>query len=95
MFAIIVGGGLFGFLGMILGVPVFAVFYTYFARGINKLLNKKKIDSDTNNSKRTYIYIAKLVADKELTEKIEEKRDKKFSFQSYSLLFTTARHKDS
>ena len=47
MFAIIVGGGLFGFLGMILGVPVFAVFYTYFARGINKLLNKKKIDSDT------------------------------------------------
>lgn len=47
MFAIIVGGGLFGFLGMILGVPVFAVLYTYIARGINKLLNKKKIDSDT------------------------------------------------
>ena len=47
MFAIIVGGGLFGFLGMILGVPVFAVLYTYFARGINKLLNKKNIDSDT------------------------------------------------
>lgn len=47
MFAIIVGGGLFGFLGMILGVPVFAVVYTYVARGINKLLNKKKIDSDT------------------------------------------------
>ena len=47
MFAIIVGGGLFGFLGMILGVPVFAVFYTYAARGINKLLKKKNIDSDT------------------------------------------------
>ncbi len=47
MFAIIVGGGLFGFLGMILGVPVFAVFYSYFARGINKLLHKKNIDSDT------------------------------------------------
>ena len=47
MFAIIVGGGLFGFLGMILGVPVFAVMYTYIARGVNKLLKKKKIDSDT------------------------------------------------
>ena len=47
MFAIIVGGGLFGFLGMILGVPVFAVLYTYIARGINRLLKKKNIDSDT------------------------------------------------
>ena len=47
MFAIIVGGGLFGFLGMILGVPVFAVFYTYFARAINRMLKKKHIDSDT------------------------------------------------
>ena len=47
MFAIIVGGGLFGFLGMILGVPVFAVMYTYLARDINRLLKKKKIDTDT------------------------------------------------
>ena len=47
MFAIIVGGGLFGFLGMILGVPVFAVLYTYIARGINKRLNKKNSESDT------------------------------------------------
>ena len=47
MFAIIVGGGLFGFIGMILGVPVFAVLYTYFARAINRLLRKKHIDSDT------------------------------------------------
>lgn len=47
MFAIILGGGLFGFLGMILGVPVFAVFYAYFARGINKVLKKKNIESDT------------------------------------------------
>ena len=47
MFAIVVGGGLFGFLGMILGVPVFAVLYTYFAKAINRLLRKKHIDSDT------------------------------------------------
>ena len=47
MFAIIVGGGLFGFLGMILGVPVFAILYTYIARWINRLLEKKHIDSDT------------------------------------------------
>ena len=47
MFAIIVGGGLFGFLGMILGVPVFAVIYSYLAKGINRRLNKKNIESDT------------------------------------------------
>ncbi len=47
MFAIIVGGGLFGFPGMILGVPMFAVIYTYAARGVNKLLARKNINSDT------------------------------------------------
>ncbi|NCC69937.1 MAG: AI-2E family transporter [Clostridia bacterium] len=37
MFAIILGGGLFGFAGMLLGVPVFVVIYT----GINTLVNRK------------------------------------------------------
>lgn len=37
MFAIILGGGLFGFAGMLLGVPVFVVIYT----GINALINRK------------------------------------------------------
>ncbi len=47
MFAIIVGGGLFGFLGMILGVPVFALIYTYTSRGVNAKLQSKKLEIDT------------------------------------------------
>lgn len=41
LFAILVGGGLFGFIGMVIGVPVFAVIYAYCSRGINRLLKKK------------------------------------------------------
>ncbi len=48
MFAIIVGGGLFGFLGMILGVPVFAILYTYVRRGVNGKLNEKQLETDTS-----------------------------------------------
>ncbi len=47
MFAIIVGGGLFDFLGMILGVPVFALIYTYTSRGVNAKLQSKKLETDT------------------------------------------------
>ena len=47
MFAILVGGGLFGFLGMILGVPVFAVIYTYISRAVNNSLKDKNIETNT------------------------------------------------
>jgi len=47
MFAIIVAGGLFGFVGMVLGVPVFAVVYTYIRRGINNRLAEKELPTDT------------------------------------------------
>ena len=47
MFAIIVCGGLFGFLGMVLGVPVFAVFYYYTRKFITKKLVKKNLPTST------------------------------------------------
>lgn len=47
MFSIILGGGLFGFVGMILGVPVFAIIYTYVVRAINGRLKKKDLPTDT------------------------------------------------
>lgn len=47
MFAIIVGGGLFGFLGMVLGVPVFAIIYYYVGRWINNKLKRKEYPSTT------------------------------------------------
>lgn len=44
--AIIVGGGLFGFVGMLLGVPTFAVLYMLTRDLVTARLNKKKIDRD-------------------------------------------------
>lgn len=46
MFAILVGGGLFGFAGMIVGIPIFAVFYAYFAKAINRRLDKRGFSTD-------------------------------------------------
>lgn len=41
IFAILVGGGLFGFAGIILGVPAFAVIYTLIAENAEKRLREK------------------------------------------------------
>lgn len=46
LFSILVGGGLFGFVGMIVGIPVFVIFYTYFARMINRRLGRKGFSTD-------------------------------------------------
>lgn len=43
MFAVIVGGGLFGIVGMFVGVPVFAVIYTLFREFITNRLKEKDI----------------------------------------------------
>ena len=47
VFAILLGGGLFGFLGMILGVPTFAVIYYIVNMLVNHRLEKKKLPIDT------------------------------------------------
>lgn len=41
LFSVIVGGGLFGVVGMLLGVPVFAVIYTLVTEGVISRLKKK------------------------------------------------------
>lgn len=46
--AIVVGGGLFGFPGMILGVPTFAVLYELVRQWVNKRLAIKQIDGNGN-----------------------------------------------
>ncbi len=45
MFAIFVGGGMFGFIGIFLGVPTFALIYKLLSDFINKKLEKKKIEN--------------------------------------------------
>lgn len=44
MFSILLGGGLFGVVGMILGCPIFAVIYIFAGRAINNKLHDKNYD---------------------------------------------------
>ena len=53
MFAILIGGGMFGFLGMLLGVPTFAVIYYIVRRVVNYALRKKKLPEDTMDYTKT------------------------------------------
>ena len=46
--AILISGGVFGFMGMLLGVPVFAVIYSLIADGVNKRLRKKNLPTNTD-----------------------------------------------
>ena len=47
MFAILVGGGLAGFVGMIAGVPTMAVLYTLFRAYVKQRLEQKDLPSET------------------------------------------------
>lgn len=49
VFAIMVGGGLFGFAGMLLGVPVFAVIYYILQRILYHFLRNKKLPEETES----------------------------------------------
>lgn len=51
--SIIVGGGIFGIPGMLLGVPVFAVFYLLFAEYVSDKLKKKSLPHDTLDYERS------------------------------------------
>lgn len=48
MFAIVIGGGLFGVLGMLVGVPAFAVIYYAFALFVNYRLRLKNKPTDSD-----------------------------------------------
>lgn len=47
LFSILLFGGLFGFAGMVLGVPVFAMFYSVISRLVRFGLRKKSLPEDT------------------------------------------------
>ena len=49
LFAVLVGGGLFGFIGMVIGIPVFAVIYSYATRGVNRRLEKRGYSTDISD----------------------------------------------
>ena len=45
MFAVLIGGGLFGFIGMVVGIPIFAVIYAYVSRAVNGKLRKRGLST--------------------------------------------------
>lgn len=49
LFAVLVGGGLFGFIGMVVGIPIFAVIYNYATRGVNRRLEKKGFSTNISD----------------------------------------------
>ena len=59
MFAIIVGGGMFGFVGMIVGIPAFAVIYTYVTRYVNHRLKSKGLPIETKVYQEVSFFIPK------------------------------------
>ena len=49
MFAILIAGGLFGFVGMIIGVPFFAVLYSLITSLVNRSLADKNLPIKTTD----------------------------------------------
>lgn len=56
MFSIILGGGLFGFAGMLLGVPVFVVIYTAISHFIDKKLKRSGLPTETASYRNLYYF---------------------------------------
>lgn len=49
VFAVLVGGGLFGILGMFVGIPLFSVLYSLVKEYLNARLTKKGLSTNTND----------------------------------------------
>lgn len=74
IFAILIGSGLFGIIGMIAGVPVFAVIYYLIKTGLEYSLRKKKLPTDTKEyEKLDYIETEKHT----LIYQTEDQKEKK------------------
>ena len=77
VFAIMVGGGLFGIGGMILGVPTFAVIYYIIDKTVDYCLRKRKLPEDTDEYIRLEKVDEKTNEIVHLKEPVEEASEKK------------------
>lgn len=71
LFAVLVGGGLFGWVGMIIGIPIFAVIYMYVSRIVNGKLSKRGFSTDLSDYKVDQYRVRK----KKRVKKVVVKRD--------------------
>ena len=71
VFAILVFGGLWGFPGMLLGVPLMAVIYYIAQKTVSYLLKKRGLTADTS----AYVYLTKV--DRESNQPVYDKNPTK------------------
>jgi len=73
IFAITIFGGLFGVPGMVVGVPIFAVFYAGVRASVNKMLRKKELPTDI----QPYMTVGQIEESKVFTEYVPPVKKKK------------------
>lgn len=73
IFAITIFGGLFGVLGMVAGVPIFAVFYAGVRALVNRMLRKKDLPTDI----QPYMTVGQIEESKVFTEYVPPVKKKK------------------
>ena len=77
MFAIIVGGGFFGFIGMLLAVPVFACIYQYAGYRMGLKLKKNQMSTDLDDYRDPSLYDMRETKFKGLMHKLQQMLKKK------------------
>ena len=75
MFAIILGGGLFGFIGMLIGVPVFALIYQFIGYRSNVRLGKKDMSTDLAQYKNLQVYEERNRKARPIFSRLRRKKD--------------------
>lgn len=78
IFAITIFGGLFGVPGMIVGVPIFAVFYAGVKALVNRMLHKKDLPTDIQR----YMTVGQIDESKVFTEYVPPVKRKKKKVES-------------
>lgn len=78
IFAITIFGGLFGVLGMVVGVPIFAVFYAGVRASVNRMLRKKDLPTDI----QPYMTVGQIDESKVFTEYVPPVKRKKRKVES-------------
>ncbi len=73
IFSITIFGGLFGVLGMVVGVPIFAVFYAGVKSVINNMLRRKELPTDL----QPYMTVGQIDEKKAFTKYVPVKKKKK------------------
>lgn len=73
IFSITIFGGLFGVLGMVVGVPIFAVFYAGVKAMVNRSLSKKNLPTDV----QPYMTVGQIEESRTFTEYVPPVKKKK------------------